>query len=71
MPKSIKIGSGVRFEKEVLEYLDRIAKQEERTRSQVINRIIKEHAARHGIPLPSPSIAHPFAFLASARGINR
>lgn len=42
-----KLATSVTFEPEVIAYLDYLAKQEERTRSQVINRIIKKHASQH------------------------
>lgn len=51
LPVAKKIQTGVTLEAEVIEYLDTIAAREERTRSQVINRIVKEHAARNGTPI--------------------
>jgi len=42
---------GVTLNLVVCEYLDSIAQTEDRTRSQVINRIIAEHAKQHGISL--------------------
>ncbi len=48
-----KLATSVTFEPGVVEYLDAIAEQEERTRSQVINRIVKEHAQKNGTTLLS------------------
>ena len=45
------VSSGVTWDPEVLEYVDRLAKGDERTRSFIINRIIKDHAKREGIEL--------------------
>ena len=47
------VSSGVNFDPDVLEYVDRLAEEDERTRSQIINRIIKEHARIKGHALPS------------------
>ena len=47
------VSSGVNFDPDVLEYVDRLAEEDERTRSQIINRIIKEHARTKGHALAS------------------
>jgi hypothetical protein len=36
----------------VIDYVRQLADEEERAQSTVINRIIREHAERHGRPLP-------------------
>jgi len=46
-----KLATSVTFDPEVVDYLDAVAHQEERTRSQVINRIVKEHALQNGRPV--------------------
>lgn len=46
-----KLATSVTFDPEVIGYLDAVADQEERTRSQVINRIVKEHALQNGKPI--------------------
>ncbi len=43
--------AGVTFEAAVLEYLEALAKQEERSRSWLINHIVKEHAQKNGLSL--------------------
>ncbi len=43
--------TGVTFEPEVIDYVRQLADEEERAQSTVINRIIREHAERHGTPL--------------------
>lgn len=50
-PKNKTKSAGVSLEVPVLEYLDRLADQQDRTRSFVINLIIREHADRHGTPI--------------------
>ncbi len=50
---SRKVQTGVTLDRPVIEYLDQIAKEEERTRSMVINRIVKDHAKRQGTPVDS------------------
>ena len=37
----------------VLEYLRELAERQDRDRSFCINQIVREHAERHGRPLPS------------------
>jgi len=43
-----KISTSVTLDAEIIKYLDSVAKREERTRSQVITRIVREHAERNG-----------------------
>ena len=50
---SRKVQTGVTLDRPVIEYPDQIAKEEERTRSMVINRIVKDHAKRQGTPVGS------------------
>jgi len=42
---------GVTFESPVLQYLDSLSEREDRSRSWLINRIVKEHAANHGVDI--------------------
>lgn len=49
--KSPYVSTGVNLETEVVEFLDRLATQEERPRSFIINRIIRDYAERTGTPL--------------------
>lgn len=49
--KSPYVSTGVNLETEVVEFLDRLAAQEERPRSFLINRIIRDYAERTGTPL--------------------
>ncbi len=41
------VGTGVRLEREVLEYLDELARQSDRSRSWILNRLVRDHAQRH------------------------
>lgn len=50
--KSPYVSTGVNLETEVVEFLDQVAIQEERPRSFIINRIIRDYADRIGTPLP-------------------
>ena len=50
--KSPYVSTGVNLETEVVEFLNRLAAQEERPRSFIINRIIREYAEQMGTPLP-------------------
>ncbi len=52
--------AGVTFEEGVLDYLETLSEQEDRSRSWLINRMVKEHAARNGIDLSNlkPSMSH-------------
>ena len=40
--------TGVTLEYPVRDYLDQLARKEDRTRSLVINRVVKDHASRNG-----------------------
>ena len=46
------VSTGVNLECEVVAFLDGLAEEEERPRSYIINRIIREYAERKGTPLP-------------------
>ena len=50
--------AGVTLEIPVLDYLRELAEKEDRDRSFCINRIVREHAARNGHPLP-PAMPSP------------
>ena len=41
------ITSGVNFEPDVLAYLEKLCEAEDRSRSHIVNKIIKEYAERH------------------------
>jgi len=45
--------AGVTFEPGVLEYLESLRESEERSRSWLINRMVKDHAARSGVDIAS------------------
>lgn len=45
--------AGVTFESGVLEYLESLGEKEDRSRSWLINRMVKEHAAKFGIDIKS------------------
>ena len=45
--------AGVTFESGVLEYLEHLGEQEDRSRSWLINRMVKEHAQKFGIDIKS------------------
>lgn len=45
--------SGVNFEVEVLNYLEALSVREDRSRSWLLNAMVQEHAAKHGIELLS------------------
>jgi len=49
--------TGVTLEVVVMEYLRELAETSDRDRSFCINQIVREHAERHGRPLPPAS--HP------------
>ena len=49
--------AGVSLEIVVLDYLRELADRDERNRSYCINQIVREHAQRHGRPLPPPVAA--------------
>jgi hypothetical protein len=44
--------TGVTLEVPVLDYLQVVAEKENRDRSYCINIMVRDHAARHGCPLP-------------------
>jgi metal-responsive CopG/Arc/MetJ family transcriptional regulator len=50
--KTPKAQTGVSLDVEVLKYLDHVASSDDRDRSYIINRIIREHAERNGTPIP-------------------
>ena len=43
--------TGVSFETHVLDYLDRVSREQKRSRSSLVNLIIEEHAALRGTPI--------------------
>lgn len=47
--------TGVTLEVVVMEYLRELAERADRNRSFCINQIVREHAERHGRPLPPAS----------------
>ncbi len=49
--------SGVNFEEGVLEFLDQLSETEDRSRSYVVNKIIKEYAESRGAPIVKPSLS--------------
>lgn len=44
--------AGVRLEESVMSFLDKLAAEEERHRSWLINRIVREYAEKRGTPIP-------------------
>lgn len=50
-----KVPTSVNFDPAVISYLDDICQEEERSRSFVVNKIIREHAAQKGHPLRTGS----------------
>lgn len=48
--------AGITFKPEVLDFIDEFAEREGRTRSNFINQIVREHAARLGIELPKSQV---------------
>jgi len=48
--------TGVTLEVPVLNYLQDVAEKENRDRSYCINTMVREHAARHGCPLPPATL---------------
>jgi predicted transcriptional regulator len=50
--KTPKAQTGVSLDIEVLRYLDEVANSDDRDRSYVINRIIRDWAAAKGTPIP-------------------
>ena len=51
--KTKKMTTGVSLELPVVQYLDEIANSDDRDRSYVINRIVREHAQSKGTPIPA------------------
>ena len=51
------VAAGVTFEPPVLEYLERLAQEQERSRSWLLNRIVKDHAMRQGVDLAKETSA--------------
>lgn len=43
--------SGVNFEVVVLDYLETLSLKQDRSRSWLLNAMVREHAARHGVEL--------------------
>lgn len=56
MPK--KKPTAVTLDEDVLEYLRNLSVKEERSRSQLINRIVRSHAEREGIHVYPPQQQH-------------
>ncbi len=54
--KSQSAVAGISFRPEVLEFVDELAEQEGRTRSNFINQLVKEHASRIGVQIPSSNV---------------
>lgn len=48
---SPKLQTSITLEPEVFDYLTKLARHEERTRSEVISRIVRRDAARMGNPI--------------------
>ena len=57
--KRLTRSTGVTLELPVLDYLRTLAEKEDRDRSYCINHIVREHAARHGPPLPPATAPQP------------
>lgn len=53
------INTGVRLEEPVIGFLDELAEKEERHRSYLINRIVREYAERSGTPIPVAAADEP------------
>jgi metal-responsive CopG/Arc/MetJ family transcriptional regulator len=51
--KTKKLTTGVSLEENVMRYLDEVANSDDRDRSYVINRIVREWAQSKGTPIPS------------------
>lgn len=45
--------AGVRLEEPVISFLDKLAIEEERHRSWLINRIVRDYAKQRGTPIPN------------------
>jgi metal-responsive CopG/Arc/MetJ family transcriptional regulator len=50
--KAKKYTTGVSLDLNVLRYLDEIANSDDRDRSYIINRIVREYAQQKGTPIP-------------------
>lgn len=50
--------TGVRLEEPVIGYLDQLCTEEQRHRSFLINRIVREYAAQRGTPIPAEVKEH-------------
>jgi len=50
--KTPKAQAGVSLDVEVMKYLDEVANTDDRGRSYIINRIVREWAASKGTPIP-------------------
>ena len=50
--KTPKAQTGVSLDVEVLNYLDEVANSDDRDRSYIINRIVREWAEAKGTPIP-------------------
>lgn len=44
-----KIHTGISLDEDVLTYLDQLAARDQRTRSFIINTIVRDHAKRNGV----------------------
>jgi predicted transcriptional regulator len=51
--KTPKAQTGVSLDLEVLKYLDEVASSDDRDRSYIINRIVREWAKAQGTPIPT------------------
>ena len=51
--------AGVRLEEPVISFLDKLAVKEERHRSWLINRIVREYAELRGTPIPTEIEGEP------------
>lgn len=50
------VPAGVTFEPPVLAYLDGLAEEAERSRSWLLNRLVKEHARKNGVELTGKNV---------------
>ena len=44
--------AGVNFDPAVIDYLEHLCAREDRSRSFMVNQIVREHAQRNGTPIP-------------------
>jgi hypothetical protein len=51
-PKARKFTTGVSLDVDVMHFLDQVALTEDRDRSKMINRIVREWAQSKGTPIP-------------------